>query len=113
MKNNDEKEMTYKVKITVIKKFSSKDILGHYFKFPSGTEMKDCTVIELGQEFIVEDELAMPEGFCRWAWVDIYRDVAILTMGGNFAGGDLAGFKYSACSDGLKPVVFKLERINE
>ena len=105
--------MRSKIKITVLKKFSSKDVLGHYFKFPSGTEMKDCTVVEVGQEFIVEDELTMPEGFCRWAWVDIYRDVAILTMGGDFAGGDLAGLKYSACSDGLKPVVFKLERIGE
>ena len=49
----------------------------------------------------------------RLAWVDIYRDVAILTMKGNFAEGELAGIKYSACSDGLKPVVFKLERIEE
>ncbi|TET32825.1 MAG: TIGR04076 family protein [Candidatus Heimdallarchaeota archaeon] len=102
-----------KIKITVQKKFSSKDVLGHYFKFPSGKEMKDCLIIKEGQEFIVEDELTMPEGFCRWAWVDIYRDVAILTMGGDFASGDLAGLKYSACSDGLKPVVFKLERIEE
>jgi len=100
-----------KIKITVIKKFNSKDVLGHYFKFPGGKEMRDCSLVEERQEFIVEDELAMPEGFCRWAWVDIYRDVAILTMGGNFAGGELAGFKYSSCSDGLKPVVCRLERI--
>ena len=103
--------MRSKIKITVLKKFSSKDVLGHYFKFPSGTEMKDCKIVEEGQEFIVEDELTMPEGFCHWAWVDIYRDVAILIMGGDFAG--IAGLKYSACSDGLKPVVFKLERIGE
>ncbi|MBK5112145.1 MAG: TIGR04076 family protein [Candidatus Heimdallarchaeota archaeon] len=103
--------MRAKIKITVLKKFSSKDVLGHYFKFPSGTEMKDCTIVEVGQEFIVEDELTMPEGFCRWAWVDIYRDVAILTMGGDFDG--TTGLKYSACSDGLKPVVFKLDRIEE
>ena len=70
-------------------------------------------MIQEGQEFIVENELTMPEGFCRWAWVDIYRDIAILTMKGNFAEEELAGIKYSACSDGLKPVVFKLERLEE
>ncbi|UCC19372.1 MAG: TIGR04076 family protein [Promethearchaeota archaeon] len=105
--------MRPKIKITVLKKFTSKDVLGYDFKFPSGYIVKDCNVVQEGQEFIVEDELKMPEGFWRWAWVDIYRDVAILTMKGNFGEGELTGLKYSACSDGLKPVVFKLERIEE
>ena len=105
--------MRAKIKITVIKKFSSKDVLGYDFKFPNGSIVKDCPLVEEGQEFIVEDELTRPEGFCRWAWVDIYKDVAILTMGGNFAEDELAGLKYSACSDGIKPVVFKLERIED
>ncbi|MHA1221135.1 MAG: TIGR04076 family protein [Candidatus Heimdallarchaeota archaeon] len=105
--------MRPKVKITVVKKFTSKDVLGHDFIFPNGYVVKDCEVVQDGQEFIVDNELTMPEGFCRWAWVDIYRDVAILTMKGDFAGGDLAGTKYSCCSDGLKPVVFLLERIEE
>lgn len=101
------------VKITVLKKFTSKDVLGYDFKFPNGSIVKDCKMVQEGQEFIVENELTMPQGFCRWAWVDIYRDVAILTMKGNFAEGELAGLKYSACSDGLKPVIFKLERIEK
>ncbi|HUT79794.1 MAG TPA: TIGR04076 family protein [Candidatus Bathyarchaeia archaeon] len=105
--------MRPKVKITVLKKFTSKDVLGHDFVFPNGFVVKDCEVVKEGQEFIVDNELTMPEGFCRWAWVDIYRDIAILTMKGDFAGGDLAGIKYSCCSDGLKPVVFYLERIEE
>jgi uncharacterized repeat protein (TIGR04076 family) len=105
--------MRPKIKITVLRKFSSKDVLGYDFKFPNGYVVKDCDTVQEGQEFIVENELTMPEGFCRWAWVDIYRDIAILTMKGNFAEGEFAGLKYSACSDGLKPVVFKLERIEE
>ena len=105
--------MRAKIKITVIKKFTSKDVLGYDFVFPNGHIVKDCPVVKKGQEFIVENELTMPEGFCRWAWVDIYRDLAILTMGGTFADGDLTGIKYSCCSDGIKPVVFKLERIGE
>ncbi|MFX1446136.1 MAG: TIGR04076 family protein, partial [Promethearchaeota archaeon] len=61
--------MRPKVKITVLKKFSSKDVLGYDFKFPNGFVVKDCTAVQEGQEFIVEDELTMPEGFCRWAWI--------------------------------------------
>ena len=105
--------MKPKIKITVLKKFTSKDVLGYDFKFPNGFVVKDCDRVQEGQEFIVGDELGMPEGFCKWAWIDIYRDVAVLTMGGTFAGGDLTGTKYSCCSDGLKPVVFYLERIEE
>lgn len=104
--------MRPKIKITVIKKFTSKDVLGKDFIFPNGYVVKDCEYVQEGQVFIVDDELSMPEGFCKWAWIDIYRDVAILTMGGTFAGGELVGKKYSCCSDGIKPVVFYLERID-
>lgn len=103
--------MRPKIRITVLKKFTSKDVLGYDFVFPNGYIVKDCELVQEGQEFIVDDELSMPEGFCKWAWVDIYRDVAILTMGGTFASGELAGKKYSCCSDGIKPVVFYLERV--
>ncbi len=105
--------MKPKIKITVVRKFTSKDVLGYEFKFPNGFIVKDCDKLHIGQEFYADDELTMPEGFCKWAWVDIYRDVAILTMGGTFAGGELTGTKYSCCSDGIKPVVFHLERIEE
>lgn len=103
--------MKPKIKITVIKKFTSKDVLGKDFVFPNGYVVKDCEYVQEGQEFIVNDDLSMPEGFCKWAWVDIYRDIAVLTMGGTFAGGEHTGKKYSCCSDGIKPVVFYLERI--
>ena len=105
--------MGSKIKITVQKKFTSKDVFGHDFTFPNGYVVKDCDLVQEGQEFFVEDELGMPEGFCKWAWIDIYRDVAIIAKGGTFAGGDLEGTKYSCCSDGIKPVVFFIERIEE
>jgi len=28
--------------------------------------------------------MAMPEGFCSWAWADLQRDVTHLAMGGEF-----------------------------
>ncbi|MFW9924510.1 MAG: TIGR04076 family protein [Candidatus Thorarchaeota archaeon] len=105
--------MEPKIKITVVKKFKTKDVLGYDFKFPNSNVVKECNQVQEGQEFIVENDLSMPEGFCRWAWVDIYRDIAVLTMGGTFAEGELTGTKYSCCSDGLNPVVFLLERLEE
>jgi uncharacterized repeat protein (TIGR04076 family) len=30
-----------------------------------------CDLVEVGQEFIVEESGAIPSGFCTWAWHDI------------------------------------------
>ncbi|MHA1187160.1 MAG: TIGR04076 family protein [Candidatus Heimdallarchaeota archaeon] len=52
----------------------------------------------------------MPEGFCMWAWRDLYKDLSVLFFGGNFWRKE-KGTIHSSCTDGRKPVVFKLERI--
>ena len=41
-------------------------------------------VLKREDEFI-SNKGRMPEGFCSWAWVDIHRDVTVLTLGGNSA----------------------------
>jgi len=46
----------------------------------------------------------------RWAWADIQRDVAHLALGGDFSWINKPGSMVSCCTDGLRPVVFKLER---
>ena len=43
--------------------------------------------------------------FCKWAHHDIYKDMNILLLGGDFSS-ELPGVKFTACSDGLKPVCF-------
>jgi uncharacterized repeat protein (TIGR04076 family) len=55
--------------------------------------------------------MAMPPSFCSWAWGDIQRDVAHLAMGGDFPWMRQRGTMITCCTDGLRPVVFKLERI--
>ena len=54
----------------------------------------------------------MPNGFCRWAWEDLRKDRYLLYFGGNIPDMD-EGLVYVSCSDGMRPVVFKLERLNE
>ena len=63
------------------------------------------SVTEVGDEFIYEGSAKMPEGFCPWAWIDIYRSVSAMSSG-------------SSCkpwnnTDGIRPVVFNVEAIGE
>lgn len=99
-----------KVKITVIKTFSPEDVFGEKEKIPSDEITTPCPRVIEGQEFLVEN-LDKPEGFCGWAWRDVYKDVSVLWFGGDFPWNKPNGVAYTACTDGLRPVCFKLERI--
>jgi uncharacterized repeat protein (TIGR04076 family) len=96
-----------KVKITVLKRLVLSD-LDKYKNEPSVA----CTRFDDGQEFLSEN-IQMPQGFCSWAWADIQRDVAILALNGNFIWVKDEGIGISCCTDGFRPVVFKLERIED
>ena len=52
----------------------------------------------------------MPEGFPSPPWVDIQKYIWILSRGGNMLGCK-EGTYITNCSDGFRPVTFKLERI--
>jgi len=56
--------------------------------------------------------LDKPEKFCGWAWRDIYKDVSVLAFGGDFDW-TKPGVAITCCTDGNRPVVFKLERMEE
>ena len=96
-----------KVRITVAKRLSNPDLLARYGKkLPP-----QCQATNDGQVFVSEG-FKMPEGFCPWAWADIQRDVAVLECGGNFGWVSEPGVGVSCCTDGFRPVVFLLERID-
>ncbi len=98
-----------KVKITVVKKLNNKDMFGDnpplHFNMPP-----ECDRLQLGQEFIV-DRFECPAGFCNWAYADIQRDIVHLALGGDYPWIKEKGAILSCCTDGVRPVVFKLERI--
>ncbi len=94
----------YEVKITVYKKFDC-DELPDY----SG----GCHAFDVGAEFIVKTDGRMPEGFCYWAWHDLWPVVMTLRFGGKMTYCKQENVMYSACSDGLSPVVFRVERIDD
>ena len=72
-----------------------------------------CTTFKDGQEFILETNNTRPEGFCPWAFHDIFKDAHILMFGGNFIPWTHEGTMITCCSDGIRPVSFKLERMDD
>jgi uncharacterized repeat protein (TIGR04076 family) len=95
------------VKITVVKKVENDEI---HEEFAAEGAEPVCPLVELGAEFVSKN-MGMPDGFCSWAWADIQRDVAHLAMGGDFPWMKRKGEMVSCCTDGLRPVIFKLERL--
>jgi uncharacterized repeat protein (TIGR04076 family) len=98
-----------KVKITILKKTDSKQIFGD--NPPMGQAIEACNVFKEGQEFIVSEDGDMPEGFCHWAWNDLYKAVITLSCGGNLPWMKEKGTSVSCCTDGFRPVIFELRRI--
>lgn len=101
-----------KCKITVLKVMLNKEIADEYCE-PASIP---CPVFKEGQEFIYEayGEGNKPEGFCENAWNDIYKYVMALSTKGNYTGWmKQDGTNIVCCTDGTRPVVFKLQRIEE
>ena len=99
--------MASDVKITVMKKLSPGEL---FDEMAAEGVAPECDMVKKGAEHISKG-MAMPEGFCSWAWADIQRDVVHLAMGGDFPWIKEEGKMLSCCTDGLRPVVFKLERL--
>lgn len=65
-----------------------------------------------GDVFITGEQNDKPAGFCVWAWDDIFKLITTLSCGGDLPGWmKESGTAVTNCSDGLRPVFFKLERI--
>jgi uncharacterized repeat protein (TIGR04076 family) len=61
-----------------------------------------CGVQEVGQEFVTTNTWYPPEGLCPWAWGDLRPVIQRIASGS-------ATVMTSCCTDGLRPVYFRLE----
>jgi uncharacterized repeat protein (TIGR04076 family) len=102
-----------KCKITVLKTMFNEELALEY-----GAEgLKACPMHEVGQTYLAD--YAKPENFCDEAWKAIYQYVFALSHGaGNdvFYYGDwirTSGVAICSCNDGLRPVIFKIEAMDE
>ena len=99
-----------KLKVTVLKKLNGKDIFGEKLPLTPNYSLV-CDKFEEGREFYVGDDGVMPDGFCPWAWDSITREVVHLQLQGDFPWYQEKGAAITCCTDGIRPVIFKLERI--
>ena len=102
-------------KITVLKRTLNHHLIDEYLA-EEYKEIGPCEQISDGQEFVLEgfEEMAtVPEGFCAWAWADIRHDVLRVASGGDMPGFKQAGIAIAGCTDWFRPVIFKIERIED
>ncbi len=98
-----------KIKITVLDVLLKKDLWAEYIAEPP----QACPFFTIGDEFLIE-EFAMPKGFCTWAWQDLFYVFYSLWKGGTSVPWYKEhGVSIVSCTDGLRPVTFKIERVNE
>jgi uncharacterized repeat protein (TIGR04076 family) len=100
-------------KITVIKKMVNQELADEYCV----NTVSSCSCFKEDQEFMCG--LEKPPGFCDWAWRDIHPFVVALLTGGNFSHGLFDGWMrddrtiIACCTDGIRPVIFRIEKIDE
>lgn len=94
----------HQVKITVMKKIFNEEFIADCAANPDA--WTECTHFHLGEEFVtdLEQPWKMPEGFCGWAWADIQRTIYGMARGGQ-------DVFLTCCTDGYRPVIFKLEKL--
>ncbi len=97
--------MNADVCITVLARTLHPEVVAQYGE----GEWRPCERLTEGQVFISRGA-NMPEGFCTWAWADIQKYVVVVARGGNHDG-RRPGTNVACCSDGYRPVIFAIERL--
>jgi uncharacterized repeat protein (TIGR04076 family) len=90
----------YVVKLTVLKRGFEK---AYADAFRNGMGAP-CPKVKDGQEFTVSSQWELPAGMCEWAWGDVRTYVHDVFASGKTTVG--------CCTDGFRPVFFKIERID-
>lgn len=101
---NDAKIQQHAVKITVLKRLFHQELVEQFAANPE--KWTACTQFQDGDEYVVSGDRPwdMPPGFCGWAWADIQKLVYGMARGGQ-------DVFVTCCTDGYRPVIFKLEKI--
>ena len=98
-----------KVKITVIKTEYDKELAREY----AVPDYPPCLFHSVGQVFY-SNGIQKPSGFCDYAWNSVRDYVMPIALHAGYIFGEGGWLKHKdmaivTCSDGIKPVTFKLE----
>ena len=104
-----------RVRITVLKRAVFEDICKEYGSkaFLDRGGCGPCGRFQDGQEFILDHGLDKPEDFCTYAFADIRHELMVVLNGGSRPYVGPEGTAIVCCTDAMKPVLFKIERIEE
>jgi uncharacterized repeat protein (TIGR04076 family) len=102
-----------KCQITVVERSFRKEYVERYVEAERQKTLGPCEVFTEGQTFITDAVSGMPQGFCPWAWDDIYKVLVGYYANGSFnmwttQGGDVI---LACCSDGTRPVYFEIKKL--
>ncbi|TFG96743.1 TIGR04076 family protein [Candidatus Thorarchaeota archaeon] len=104
--------MKTNLKITVVRTFNPEDVFGPDHGITrNGKPFIPCDHKE-GEEFIVSSQYKKPEGLCERAWQDLYSTIMVYHHGGDY-NFPSPGATYEPCGDGVNPVVFKIEKMED
>ena len=103
-----------RAKITVLKRTFHRNLVDEYVVDEAlRSTFGACFVFGGGQTFLSEDWPSMPEGFCERAWPDIRHEVAMVMYGASIPWIEQPGRTITCCNDGLRPVIFLIERVED
>lgn len=97
------------IRITVLKKLRNDDVFRAYAA--EGVHPV-CRRYREGQFFLCKN-VTIPEGFCSWAWPVIQEKAVFLALGHDYPWIRQRGTEIVSCPDGLHPILYKLERVQE
>ncbi len=103
----------YKCKITVLKREYNQELADKYLANP---KVGPCDLFKDGQEIIIDSDgfwKMLYGNFCSEAWDCISRYVYAAIQGGSIMRDWTNDEKImiACCNDGVRPVIFKIERI--
>jgi uncharacterized repeat protein (TIGR04076 family) len=107
--------MKHICKITVLRREFYQDLADEYLADP---KVGKCSLFQDSQEFMVDSVSfwkMMNGEFCAEAWDSISRYVYAALQGGSIMKGwtNSENMMITCCNDGVRPVIFKLERVDE
>ncbi len=103
-----------KVRITILKRTLHQDLVDTYIQDEAfRNRFTVCPIFEEGQTFVSEDWPTKPAGFCERAWPDIRHEVAMVMYNATVPWIERPGVTITCCNDGLRPVVFEIERVGD
>lgn len=98
------------VRIQILKVMYDEALAESYLT--DGKEAGPCSYFKVGDTFLYKGGAEMPEGFCPWAWHDIYTNLSTVAAGGTYTPWNRReGETVVCCTDGIRPVTFELKAL--